>query len=68
MTCGVFLLYLVRKEVSPNPTTLYTYSYILNLFRAIWTNGGAIPNCWAFIDGKVRSICRPRLNQEDDNV
>lgn len=27
--------------------------------------GGAIHNCWGFIDGTARAICRPSLNQEE---
>lgn len=27
--------------------------------------GGAIPNCWGFIDGTARPICRPSINQEE---
>ncbi|XP_031338915.1 uncharacterized protein LOC116167616 [Photinus pyralis] len=32
--------------------------------HAVQTKGGAIPNCWGFIDGTTRSICRPTLDQE----
>lgn len=27
--------------------------------------GGAVVNCWAFIDGTIRPICRPSLQQEN---
>uniref|UniRef100_A0A6P7G8T6 Uncharacterized protein LOC114339170 n=1 Tax=Diabrotica virgifera virgifera TaxID=50390 RepID=A0A6P7G8T6_DIAVI len=32
--------------------------------QAIRNKGGAIPNCWRFIDGTVRPICRPSVQQE----
>lgn len=27
--------------------------------------GAAIPNCWAFIDGTAREMCRPGIDQEE---
>ena len=30
---------------------------------AISDIGGPLPNCWGFIDGTVRPICRPSVNQ-----
>nr|CAH7746841.1 unnamed protein product [Callosobruchus chinensis] len=29
-----------------------------------YTQGAAVENCWAFIDGTARPICRPTVNQE----
>lgn len=34
-------------------------------FQSIHNKGGAIPNCWGFIDGTARAICRPSVNQQD---
>ena len=31
---------------------------------AITDIGGPLPNCWGFIDGTVRQICRPSENQK----
>lgn len=33
--------------------------------QSIRNMGGAVPNCWGFIDGTVRQICRPSIHQED---
>ncbi|KAG5884379.1 hypothetical protein JTB14_026211 [Gonioctena quinquepunctata] len=33
--------------------------------QSISNMGGAIQNCWGFIDGTVRPICRPSINQEE---
>ena len=30
---------------------------------AIYQKGAALDNCWGFIDGTVRPICRPKQNQ-----
>ncbi|XP_031328307.1 uncharacterized protein LOC116159472 [Photinus pyralis] len=32
---------------------------------AIYNKGGAIHNCWGFIDGTTRGICRPLIDQEE---
>uniref|UniRef100_A0A6P7H4T8 Uncharacterized protein LOC114344382 n=1 Tax=Diabrotica virgifera virgifera TaxID=50390 RepID=A0A6P7H4T8_DIAVI len=32
--------------------------------EAVRTRGGAVQNCWGFIDGTTRAICRPSTNQE----
>ncbi|KAK7864355.1 hypothetical protein R5R35_007921 [Gryllus longicercus] len=32
--------------------------------QAIAAKGCPIPNCWGFIDGTARAICRPSINQE----
>lgn len=32
--------------------------------EAIVGKGGTIPNCWAFIDGTARAMCRPTIDQE----
>ncbi|CAB4040950.1 Hypothetical predicted protein, partial [Paramuricea clavata] len=32
---------------------------------AIHNKGAAIDNCWGFVDGTVRPICRPKRNQRD---
>ena len=34
-----------------------------NFADAIHQKGGALSNCWAFVDGTVRPICRPQNNQ-----
>ena len=31
---------------------------------AIHDKGAALDNCWGFIDGTVRPICRPQMNQK----
>ncbi|XP_075526500.1 uncharacterized protein LOC142558232 [Dermacentor variabilis] len=33
--------------------------------NAIRNRGAALTNCWAFIDGTARPICRPKRNQRD---
>ncbi|KAJ3622557.1 hypothetical protein MTP99_003060 [Tenebrio molitor] len=33
--------------------------------QSIVNMGGAIQNCWGFIDGTVRPICRPSNNQDE---
>jgi len=30
---------------------------------AIHAKGAALDNCWGFVDGTVRAICRPKVNQ-----
>ncbi|CAN7987954.1 unnamed protein product [Ixodes pacificus] len=30
---------------------------------AVHDKGGALPNCWAFIDGTARPMCRPKRHQ-----
>ncbi|XP_072172794.1 uncharacterized protein [Diadema setosum] len=30
---------------------------------AVKEKGAALPNCWGFVDGTVRPICRPNVNQ-----
>nr|XP_054763769.1 uncharacterized protein LOC129270405 [Lytechinus pictus] len=38
----------------------------VNLSRyaaAVYAKGAAIPNCWGFVDGTVRPVCRPKENQ-----
>ena len=40
-----------------NPALLETYAY------AIHQKGSPLPNCFGFIDGTVRQICRPGNNQ-----
>jgi hypothetical protein len=32
--------------------------------QSIKTKGGPVRNCWGFIDGRARAICRPSINQE----
>ncbi|KAG8226421.1 hypothetical protein J437_LFUL012517 [Ladona fulva] len=32
---------------------------------AIMRKGGPIKNCWGFIDGTARAICRPSINQQE---
>ena len=34
-----------------------------NYATAIHSKGAALSNCWGFIDGTVRPVCRPRQNQ-----
>ena len=31
--------------------------------NAVHAKGAALDNCWGFIDGTVRPICRPKRNQ-----
>ncbi|CAN8023026.1 unnamed protein product [Ixodes persulcatus] len=31
---------------------------------AVHNKGGPLPNCWGFIDGTARPICRPKRNQK----
>ena len=33
--------------------------------QSVRTRGGAIRNCWGFIDGTPRPICRPTVDQEN---
>lgn len=33
--------------------------------QSVQEKGGAMRNCWGFIDGTARQICRPSINQED---
>lgn len=33
--------------------------------QAVQTKGGAVQNCWAFIDGTARAICRPSEDQRE---
>ncbi|KAJ8911974.1 hypothetical protein NQ315_003252 [Exocentrus adspersus] len=33
--------------------------------QAVQAKGGAVRNCWGFIDGTARQICRPTIDQED---
>ncbi|KAJ8916393.1 hypothetical protein NQ315_014603 [Exocentrus adspersus] len=33
--------------------------------EAIQNKGGAIPNCWGFIDGTARAICKPSVDEEN---
>ena len=57
---------------------LYTrYGHLLSSFDQPWLSsanltsfcdsvyrkGAALDNCWGFIDGRVRPVCRPGLNQ-----
>jgi len=30
---------------------------------AIHSKGAALDNCWGIVDGTVRAICRPKVNQ-----
>ncbi|XP_077492280.1 uncharacterized protein LOC144103438 [Amblyomma americanum] len=32
--------------------------------RAVQSKGAPLPNCWAFVDGTARAICRPKRNQK----
>jgi hypothetical protein len=32
--------------------------------QSIKTKAGPVRNCWGFIDGRARAICRPSINQE----
>ena len=36
-----------------------------NYADAVYNKGGALDNCWGFVDGTVRPICRPRQNQRE---
>lgn len=37
----------------------------LFLLQAIQNKGGPVRNCWGFIDGTARAICRPTIEQEN---
>ena len=37
--------------------------YLQDFANAVHAKGGALDNCWGFIDGTVRPICRPKRNQ-----
>lgn len=41
-----------------------THRYLGALADAVRRKGGPLHNCWAFIDGTARPICRPKRNQE----
>ena len=45
------------NDILMNPPLLQMYA------DAIWQKGSALPNCFGFIDGTVRPICRPQDNQ-----
>ena len=32
--------------------------------RSVHNKGAVLQNCWGFVDGTVRPICRPRQNQK----
>ncbi|XP_033102407.1 uncharacterized protein LOC117105390 [Anneissia japonica] len=36
---------------------------LLKYATAVHEKGGALQNCWGFVDGIVRPICRPKINQ-----
>ncbi|XP_054933606.1 uncharacterized protein [Dermacentor andersoni] len=38
-------------------------NYLDELSQAVYNEGADLPNCWAFIDGTARSICRPSEHQ-----
>lgn len=42
--------------------SLFTISVF---FKAIENKGGAVHNCWGFIDGTCRQICRPSQQQQE---
>ena len=37
--------------------------YLRTFADAIHQKGGALTNCWGFVDGTVRPICRPGMDQ-----
>lgn len=42
-----------------------SFQFFLNEhFQAISQKGSPVPNCWGFIDGTARPICRPSIHQE----
>ena len=51
--------YLLTELDQPwlSPQSLQTYA------RAIHNSGAALDNCWGFVDGTARPICRPGRNQ-----
>ena len=51
-----FLLTAFNRELL-NPQSLQTYA------DAIHAKGGPLTNCWGFVDGTVRPISRPGINQ-----
>lgn len=38
-------------------------NHLENFARAVYEKGAALENCWGFVDGTVRPICRPGENQ-----
>ena len=38
-------------------------NHLENFARAVYEKGTALENCWGFVDGTVRPICRPGENQ-----
>ena len=51
--------YLLQELIQPwlSPANLQVYA------ASIHGKGAALDNCWGFIDGTVRPICRPKRNQ-----
>ncbi|CAN7991588.1 unnamed protein product [Ixodes pacificus] len=41
-----------------------TPARMLEFASAVHNKGGPLPNCWGFIDGTARPICRPKRNQK----
>ena len=51
--------YLLRDLVQP----WLSSQHLENFARAVHGKGTALENCWGFVDGTVRPICRPGENQ-----
>lgn len=41
-----------------------SYEHLRNYAEAVSDRNAPLENCWGFIDGTVRPICRPQLNQK----
>ncbi|XP_049275756.1 uncharacterized protein LOC125760110 [Rhipicephalus sanguineus] len=41
-----------------------TIDTLENLSKAIYSKGAPLTNCWGFIDGTARAICRPTRQQQ----
>jgi hypothetical protein len=41
-----------------------SYEHLCNYAEAVSDRNAPLENCWGFIDGTVRPICRPQQNQK----
>ena len=41
-----------------------SYEHLRSYVEAVSDRNGPLENCWGFIDGTVRPICRPQQNQK----
>lgn len=54
-THGYLLTSFEQEWLQPNKLQEYA--------RAVYEKSHALENCWGFVDGTVRAICRPEVNQ-----